>query len=655
MASFMENYFNVPPKQSPDPSPEPEPAPNAQKSTKQIKFDRILSSKDKNYAPIKVHMKYSSNTDCIKCACGSSLWTKKRTKPSDLTEHFPSRGHKQYITDKKNRELNRIAKFKKNAAEALNDLKDDVKSILYYPFLFPTFVCVYFIVLHRLPLHLIGPFNALLIFLGVKCSGLSYLWAINDMVAAIYIVRYNEIKYTIQQSNWFGVTEDESQSKVASTGYLSLACKYRDRFAHKNCHHQVKLKALKGQKAVTLANATIEFVNQDLELEDDNFLCITGDNCATNTGHRGGVFKLVQDVFMFILIFGCFAHKLALAISAALLLLPYFVAIEIIVKRIIKWARAGANRSRELVEAAETVEEDARKIGIIHKIRWLGRLNVCNAIYKSKYSVLHVLKNEFEQEQADALWLYPRVTCIYFWLLFCMFLDILVIIGFLQRYFQGNWIYCGKAGKRIIETKEQLDTKLDVEVRGHYTNSFLYDLSIGKFEEYGVDKNSIDAKVMTWLTIRYAEAKPVVKNEIDKQYPPKTLEICDRFAVFSPQNLREIVERKDKNAFGKYGVTEMKELRKILTRPSRVIPEVDLLIQWDEIKMKMRRQLIENPDLTDEEFWSDMMIEYDVKNKDHDYFCVLLIYDASLQISIHSSQNERVFLVMNDIKRFNIR
>ena len=182
----------------------------------------------------------------------------------------------------------------------------------------------------------------------------------------------------------------------------------------------------------------IAFLIDEMQIIPDRVICCTGDNCSTNTGSKGGVFVQLKVIFASLFSLGCFAHKLALMIAAALLLLGYFVALQIIIKRLIKWARSGHIKVAEIARTAKKVEENAKKITILHRIRWLAQESVMKAIYSSKLSIMIILKKEYDNDGADALWLYPKLSTIHFWLLFVVFLDVIVLIGYLSRYFQGD-------------------------------------------------------------------------------------------------------------------------------------------------------------------------------------------------------------------------
>eukprot|EP01083_Nonionella_stella_P306402 1073113_1 len=204
----------------------------------------------------------------------------------------------------------------------------------------------------------------------------SCLHKINDMVRAFYLVRFAQLTYLINQSNWFALSFDESTSKVCSKSYLSIVIAYRDRAAHKNRNHFMKLKPLFGGDAATITQAILSFLNDDLGVDGDRFVCVTGDNCSTNTGSISGVFVRLIAVFTALFSMGCMAHRLALAISGALFLLSYFVALEKIIRRLITWARASPKRAGELTAAANEIEEKAKQVGVMHRIRWLSRENV---------------------------------------------------------------------------------------------------------------------------------------------------------------------------------------------------------------------------------------------------------------------------------------
>eukprot|EP01083_Nonionella_stella_P103850 297042_1 len=119
--------------------------------------------------------------------------------------------HSQWLKSIRERKQGFIKGWTARTRKALSDI---TRNVLHYQFLYATFVCVWFIVSYQLSLRLIGAFNALLLFLGVSCSGGSYLHKINDMVRAFYLVRFAQLTYLINQSNWFALSFDESTSKV---------------------------------------------------------------------------------------------------------------------------------------------------------------------------------------------------------------------------------------------------------------------------------------------------------------------------------------------------------------------------------------------------------------------------------------------------------
>ncbi len=73
-----------------------------------------------------------------------------------------------------------------------------------------------------------------------------YSKGVNTMVKAIYSVRFDQLRSAAQEAFWVCFTFDESQSKVASKGYLSVGVGFRDKINHKNMHYQLGLKVMKG-------------------------------------------------------------------------------------------------------------------------------------------------------------------------------------------------------------------------------------------------------------------------------------------------------------------------------------------------------------------------------------------------------------------------
>eukprot|EP01084_Bolivina_argentea_P220323 373416_1 len=220
-------------KSESNPSPKPTSASrpaandiNKKKKEAWIKMTRAAGKKKNpnlNYKQVVRVMHYRDESNDVKCKCGAIYWKTSRHKPSELYDHLSMRQHTTWI-DKQSYAQSANSNGQTNTwfsklMQSLYDIKDE---ILYYPFLFPTFVILYFLIRYRLPLHLLGPLNAVLVFLAVTlniklvCSGTSYLNKVNTMVASFYNVRYNQIKLRIQHSNWFGFQFDESTSKVSS-------------------------------------------------------------------------------------------------------------------------------------------------------------------------------------------------------------------------------------------------------------------------------------------------------------------------------------------------------------------------------------------------------------------------------------------------------
>ena len=654
----LSKYFSItsqPKSQAPSPSPS-----TSSSTAHDNEWNRITeiaantnpnkhkSSKSKMRAIIQA-FEYSPQTGVATCRCSAKLWTKKRAKACDLNDHLNvSAEHKRWANAQKY--VRPMTAIKTVANMIKSQIKDVAAIPLNYAFLFATFVAMYFIITYSLSLNLLTAFNALFVFLGIKCSGTSYLSpaAINDMVSSFYFVRYNEVKSIIQMSNWYGIEFDESTSKVAPTSFLAITLSYRNRIDHTFETKHVKLSELESGDADAISSNIIHFIDKDLELKPYRFLSATGDNCSTNMGSKGGVMVKLQVVYAWLLILGCYAHKLALIITGCLIGLSHYKLLEMAIKRLITWARSGPKKAREISNAAKEIEEKAKKIGIIHKIRWLSKEKVMKSIYSSKISILTVLKREYENKQREALYLYPMLSTVHFWLYFCIILDILIVIGMLSRYFQSNWFFCGRTSKTIKECFDILSKKCNIEIRGNYVNDYIKRVKSGELEKFEMKSEDIDSDTISWMKCRYDEIMPLLKSKFDDRFKSKDLEFLDCFIIFDVNELKKKI--KDNNVYLKYGHEQIKILCDTLSRKERKINYMQCIEEYDALKMDLKIECDTNPKVNNEDFWNDHMIKYDELDSEYEYYHVLLIYDAAHQIKINSAENERTFLAMNDIK-----
>ena len=100
-------------------------------------------------------------------------------------------------------------------------------------------------------------------------------------------------------------------------------------------------------------------------------------------GWINGVVARLKRLYEKIFTFGCYAHKLALWLCAALQIIVNFLALEKLIKLLITWARKSPKRARRLAQIATETENKFKKLGLIHCTRWLSREIVISQILDS--------------------------------------------------------------------------------------------------------------------------------------------------------------------------------------------------------------------------------------------------------------------------------
>ena len=190
----------------------------------------------------------------------------------------------------------------------------------------------------------------------------------------------------------------------------------------------------------------------------------------------------------------------------------YWKATRQITQRLITFVRGSSKRGGRLKELCEIAGAEHKKIGIMYEIRWLAKETVIKAIFFSLLGILDFLKEESNNGNSEATWLYERVANVYYLSYLCMILDILIHIGILSRYFQANWIFCGNITQRINLTMTNIRSILsgNPSTASVYSNSLINQINTGIFNRHS---ESLDDKQQQWMKNRKKEALPLIEKE----------------------------------------------------------------------------------------------------------------------------------------------
>eukprot|EP00485_Elphidium_margaritaceum_P014503 CAMPEP_0202729542 /NCGR_PEP_ID=MMETSP1385-20130828/186186_1 /ASSEMBLY_ACC=CAM_ASM_000861 /TAXON_ID=933848 /ORGANISM="Elphidium margaritaceum" /LENGTH=872 /DNA_ID=CAMNT_0049395807 /DNA_START=30 /DNA_END=2647 /DNA_ORIENTATION=+ len=284
--------------------------------------------------------------------------------------------------------------------------------------------------------------------------------------------------------------------------------------------------------------------------------------------------------------------------------------------------------------------------------------------------------SENERDEADAVFLYSVLSTVHFWLYLCLILDVLTVIGMLSRYLQSDWIYAGNSKHTIEQSQILLHSKLSSASKpGHYVADFVEKVKNGELEKYGMTAEQLNTTTIHWLDHRMQEMWPLLKKEYEYRFPTDSQNVIQALYIFNIHRIKKIINKDDAFMdFGKeeikliaksfhrqqrkidtlqaldFGKEEIKLIAKSFHRQQRKIDTLQALNEWDAVKLEMKSAILSNPDVTNEQFWEPMMVEYDDKDTQCAHYLILLMYDASLRLKVNSADNERTFNTMNHTK-----
>ena len=279
---------------------------------------------------------------------------------------------------------------------------------------------------------------------------------------------------------------------------------------------------------------------------------------------------------------------------------------------------------------------------MIHCVRWLSREIVIGQILDSILVILAALHQESEAGDETASYLCARIANVFFILYLCMIYDLLVIIGKVSRYCQNNNNHLAGFAKKFEDCKSLIKRYNDPQIGGPALRKHIRDIKLGKYSDHGMDRNAVDETVISWLSKRGIEMTDAIDDEYKGRFNDIDMKLCKLFDIFDPQHRRKNISDND------YGQRQLKILSKKCSRKERVIKEQDSLHEWDELLLEMDGKLKHNPNLTQNQFWSEYLIAFD--DGDTTYRNILLIYEASRIQGDNSSNCERSFHWLNQTK-----
>ena len=362
-----------------------------------------------------------------------------------------------------------------------------------------------------------------------------------------------------------------------------------------------------------------------------NVVAVCTDGANLMVGCRNGVVTKIKEINDKVIGIHCLAHRLSLCLSDASKSVPQVAKFQDTLKSVFLYYSSSAVRLSRLQEIQDLLDEPVLKYTEPCSIRWLSVSSCVSVILRTLDSLRAALEHDASIKTGDAAkakGILKLISEFSFVALVHIMMDILQPFTTLSKFLQNENLVLSSVTNMIVSTKESLEELKTT--RGTHEELFFSELQGNMFRKSKLtdpcnnQKLGLDSLKSTYIS--------KVIEEMDRRFPPETLETCLKFQCIEPSAIKANAEKID------FGYNLIKDIVK------EFCPEVgidDIIVEYALFKKIAKSENVSDFGMFSEKFLREYTNAFPVISK---------VKKVALVLPVTSVPCVRCFSTQNRIK-----